>query len=184
MEAQKMETQKSEALLDVGHDQPIDLLDPDPHHPVFSVREIATRLAREYRYANSCRYTVAQHSVHVSEVAGSSKLAALLHDMPEALLHDIPHPAKKMCPVYQSLEKNLEAAVEKRYGIDLSADAVSKADHRVYVTERSSSTIPGDGLDVDSETPVAEKILPIKTLPEGAAERMFIDRFNRLQDQS
>jgi hypothetical protein len=39
-------------------------------------------------------------------------------------------------------------------------------------------------LDVDSETPVAEKILPIKTLPEGAAERMFIDRFNRLQNQS
>jgi len=178
--AEELQRRAGEALLDIGYDQPIDLLDPDPAHPVFSIKELATRLAREYRYSNSGRYTVAQHSVHVSEIAREKKLAALLHDAPEALLHDLPHPAKQICPGYRHLEENIEAAVEERYGVNLTAGPVKEADRLAYNTERKSTAIPSTDIDVSEDTPVASALLPLKILPEGTAEKIFLEQYDRL----
>jgi len=177
----RVETSEEGALLDMGYGEPVDLLDPDPAHPAFSIEEIAGRLSREYRYSNSCRYTVAQHSVIVSRLCEENyKLSGLLHDAPEAFIRDLPRPVKELSPGYKAVESSLETAIEKRYGAHLSATPVREADLTAYVTERESDSIPGKGIGLIEESEPAEIILPISVLPEGAAKKVFLEQHDRL----
>jgi hypothetical protein len=177
----RAETSEEGALLDMGYGEPVDLLDPDPGHLAFSIEEIAGRLSREYRYSNSCRYTVAQHSVIVSRLCEENyKLSGLLHDAPEAFIRDVPRPVKEVSPGYRAVESALQSAIEKRYRADLSATPVREADLKAYVTERESDPIPGEGIGLIEESEPAEVILPIHILPEGAAKNVFLEQYNRL----
>lgn len=170
------------AVLSFKRLPPFDLLDPDPGHPVLGITEIARRLAREYRYSNASRYTVAQHSMLVSKMAPEGhKFAALLHDAAEALIKDIPLPAKQLCQGYKRLEENIESAVEERYGVDLSAPEVSEADHAVYSTELASDAVPTT--DKEGNDSAVEILLPIRILPERAARHQFLEQHYAVKDE-
>ncbi len=92
--------------------------------------------------SNTCRfsgqvsefYSVAQHSVLVSEHAGRSvgegmtvrdttvvwqlvALTGLLHDASEAYIADLPRPAKRELPAYKEMESAIQRCVLQRFGL-------------------------------------------------------------------
>jgi 5'-deoxynucleotidase YfbR-like HD superfamily hydrolase len=88
----------------------IDPLCPDPEDIL--IEDIAHALSNQCRFAGHVRefYSVAQHSVHVSQllqIAGEdslTQLAGLLHDASEAYLVDLPTPIKRQMPKYCEAE--------------------------------------------------------------------------------
>src|SRR5438445_5213489 len=94
--------------------------EPDPGQ--LDIGDIARALANQCRFGGHCRvfYSVAQHSVHVSELVeqrggdAEDVFAALMHDASEAYLGDMPHPIKHRSPLgtaFREAEKNLEEAI-------------------------------------------------------------------------
>ncbi|MFW7355994.1 MAG: hypothetical protein ACODTL_08615 [Brucella sp.] len=111
----------------------------DPWSSEFTIEDIAHGLANICRYAGQCSrfYSVAEHSIHVSESVEEFKLEALLHDATEAFLGDITRPLKKLLPQYQEIEKSVEDAIFARFGLEKSSKAVVKAaDLRVLAAEQ------------------------------------------------
>jgi len=108
------------------------------------IEDIAHALARINRYNghhNFEHYSVAQHSVHVSEViSGKHKLAGLLHDASEAYLQDIISPLKYLLrEVYLPLEERCMRVIYSKFGIDyddqLMQQEVKFADQLVFAFE-------------------------------------------------
>lgn len=63
-------------------------------------------------------YSVAEHSLWVAErVPSKLKLEALLHDMTEAFLVDIPKPIKRGLDDYNRAENTLMIAIAKKFNI-------------------------------------------------------------------
>lgn len=95
-----------------------DLENPDPERIL--INDIAQGLSNTCRFAGQCRefYSVAQHSVHVSELVPRwDALAALLHDAQEAYIHDITRPLKQLLPDYRDIEKVLERTIAERFDL-------------------------------------------------------------------
>lgn len=75
--------------------RPFDIAAPNPND--VHIEDIAAHLARLCRFTGACRYSVAQHSVHVAELVPQPlKLAALLHDAHEAYMGDWSSPLKQV----------------------------------------------------------------------------------------
>lgn len=112
----------------------------DPWNSDFSIEDIAQGLANICRYSGQCTsfYSVAEHSIHVSDAVDEFKLEALLHDATEAFLGDITRPLKQLLPQYQEIEKTVEDAIFSRFGLEKNSKAVIKAaDLRVLAAEQS-----------------------------------------------
>lgn len=88
-------------------------LDPQPGDIL--IEDIAHALSMLCRFGGHCNefYSVAQHSVHVSELLPHHlKLSGLLHDATEAYLVDIPRPIKSALPEYKVIESRLAEVIE------------------------------------------------------------------------
>ena len=92
----------------------------DPWGSSFTLSDVAHGLAHICRYAGQCSgfYSVAEHSILVSEVATGCELQALMHDAAEAFLGDVTRPLKQLLPDYKKIETDVEAAVLARFGIE------------------------------------------------------------------
>jgi len=101
----------------------------DPWNSEFSIEDIAQGLANICRYSGQCVrfYSVAEHSIHVSDTVDEFKLEALLHDATEAFLGDITRPLKQLLPQYQEIEKSVEDAIFSRFGLEKSSKTMIKA---------------------------------------------------------
>lgn len=107
-------------------------LDPRPEE--IEAADIAHHLAMKCRYGGAARefYSVAQHSVLVSEAAEAECLAqrvpfdeaveialfALLHDMPEAYGPDVVSPIKPAFPQWREMERAIMAAAVRKFGLN------------------------------------------------------------------
>lgn len=95
----------------------------DPYSSEFTISDIAHALSNVCRFAGHTpyHYSVAQHSVYVSQlVADEFKLAALLHDAAEAFIGDMVRPLKQIMPEFKEMEKKIEAAIFVRFGLKLT----------------------------------------------------------------
>lgn len=111
----------------------------DPESCEFTIDDVAWGLSNICRFNGQTRfYSVAQHSVHVSEVVDPEcAFAALLHDAAEFVLGDMVKPLKAMCPDYCQLEKRIEPAILARLGVSLPLDPrIKEADIRMLATEQ------------------------------------------------
>ncbi|PKA38896.1 hypothetical protein CWR43_35545 [Rhizobium sullae] len=142
----------------------------DPWNSTFTIVDIAQGLSNICRYAGQCKkfYSVAEHSLYVSETVEKYKLEALLHDAAEAFLGDITRPLKQLLPQYKEIESNVEAAIFSRFHLDLNARTeIKRADLRVLAAEQAqvmpegtdywawpSNTMPAD-IEVKFLSPVA-----------------------------
>lgn len=127
-----------------------DLADPQPE--MFDIVDIARGLSNQGRFAGHTDkfYSVAQHSTQVADVVEAEfKLAALLHDLSEAYLCDIPAPLKAMLPEYQKVEAKVMQAGLAAFGLDETIPVeVKTADLRMLVTEHNQlrKNLPGWGV--------------------------------------
>jgi hypothetical protein len=99
----------------------VDLLRPDPD--TICVKDIAHSLALQCRFTGHVRYpySVAQHSVLLSEWAARSGLSKeeqflhLMHDASEAYLCDVPRPVKPLISEYRVIETRLQQVIMEKF---------------------------------------------------------------------
>jgi len=190
-----MGDQRTGDWIQVHTGRPFWPLDPRPED--FDILDIAQGLSLQCRFGgqSAVYYSVAQHSVFVSEICEreaaddlkrTTALAGLLHDASEAFISDIPRPVKKHLPEFQAIEDRLWKAVQERWelcddeGKPLFDDPlVWRADDLALATEKRdlmSAALHWDGFD-DHVRPLAERVIP---LPPEEARVQFLQRFEEL----
>jgi 5'-deoxynucleotidase YfbR-like HD superfamily hydrolase len=157
----------------------------DPHGSDFTIEDIAHGLAHVCRYAGQCRgfFSVAEHSIMVSDTVAEFAYEALLHDAAEAFIGDVTRPLKQLLPEFKRIEANVEDAIIKRFGMDPRfRKAVKKADLRVLAAEQIQVMAPGC-----ADWAIAARIEPapivVRHLDPPTAKREFLDRYKRYVGQ-
>ena len=154
------------------------LTDPFRPESIMSIEELAGTLANICRWGGRCRpfYSVAQHSAllaqyllddgHGPDVA----FEALMHDIGEAYLMDIPAPIKSSPEhaAVRAIEERLDAYLLPLYGASWPITGiVDKADKRISHTEALSLGLAGNWLE-NYPAPLDIAIHPLE--PTGAKE--------------
>lgn len=156
-----------------------------PHESAFTIEDIAHGLAQICRYSGQCRnfYSVAEHSLLVSETAAGFEFEALMHDAAEAFLGDVTRPLKQMLPEFKRIEAEVEHAIFERFGIvhPLSPE-VKKADLRVLAAEQRQIMPAGTDGWVRGQK-VEPAPVTVRHLPPMEAKAAFMERFNALSSR-
>jgi len=154
-----------------------------PADSEFTIDDIAHGLANICRYSGQCSrfYSVAEHSILVSETAKGFEYEALLHDAAEAFLGDITRPLKQMLPEYKRIETEVEEAILDRFGIDGPIPPqVKQADLRVLAAEQRQIMPEGtDGWVRGQKVEPAPVV--VRHLPPADAKTLFLERFDVLR---
>ena len=156
-----------------------------PEENQYSVESIAHALSHVCRFAGHTRefYSVAQHSVMVSYIVPPEHaLAGLLHDAAEAFVGDVARPLKELLLEYKRIERAVETAVLKRFGITHIPDCVKRADLVMLATEQRDLMPHHDDewSLIIGVTPLAMEIIP---LPPAQAKAAFLERFIELTER-
>lgn len=159
------------------------------------IDDIAWGLSMICRFAGHCDafYSVAQHSVHVSEIAGQAgpgyALPGLLHDAEEAYLGDWISPMKNVFRIeatergtdniYAEIAQYFKKVIAYKFGVDLIPEpaAVKMADRVMLATERRDLRCPPPRRVEDMPPPWRERIEP---WPQRYAYETFLRTFNDL----
>ena len=156
----------------------------DPRSDEIEIDDIAHALANLCRFTGHTRefYSVAQHSVHVSEaVPPEHALWGLLHDASEAYLIDLARPVKRLpeLAAYRDAEAAVMRAVCERFGLPLEEPAaVRVADRQMLRTEqRDLMPPPCPGEDRTDAEPYGFRV---HGLAPGLARALFVARFREL----
>lgn len=177
-----------------------DLSAPAPE--MVDATDLAHALAMMPRYCGHCawHYSIAQHSVLVSEIVAATApelaLAALLHDGGEAYTGDWSSPLKALIGerssgspignVAKRVENDAQHAVEARFGVALlpvDRRIVKHADLVALATEKRDLFGPppqagwGDATGYVLPAPLETRI---EEWPWEKAKRRFLDAFERL----
>ena len=155
----------------------------DPHNSDFDIGDIAHGLAHVCRYVGQCRtfYSVAEHSILVSETVEEFAYEALLHDAAEAFIGDITRPLKQLLPDYKAIETDIETAIGARFRLRSGAKSIIKhADLRVLAAEQRQVMAQGcadwaDDVGIDSAEITVRGLLPAE------AKADFLRRFEQLR---
>jgi hypothetical protein len=153
-----------------------------PEASEFTIDDIAHGLANICRYSGQCSkfYSVAEHSILVSETATGFEFEALLHDAAEAFIGDITRPLKQMLPEYKRIEAAVERAILDRFGVGSLPIQVKKADLRVLAAEQKQIMPVGtDGWVRGQKVDPAPIV--VRHLPPNEAKRVFLERFDALR---
>ena len=158
-------------------------LNPRPQD--ICIEDIAHHLSLLCRYtgATRCFYSIAQHSVLVSQACDpADALHGLLHDAAEAYLHDIPRPLKRLPAFapYREAEARLQAMIYETFGLSpIEPPAVKLIDRRMLRTEQRD-LMPPSVLDErrDDVEPYPKRIEPWRS--SCAAEALFLKQFGLL----
>ncbi len=157
----------------------------DPHNGNFNIEDIAHGLSLLCRYVGQCRefYSIAEHSVYVSEVCEDHALAALLHDAAEAFIGDVSGPLKALLPEYKRIEKRIETAIFAQFAIPYPLPkAVKAADLSVLAAEQHQIMPPGTSSWM-ANSGVKPAEIKIRCLSPCEAKTAFLKRFEDLRTQ-
>lgn len=153
-----------------------------PESSPFNIEDIAHGLSNICRYAGQCKrfYSVAEHSILVSEVAKGFEFEALLHDAAEAFLGDITRPLKQMLPEFKSIEADVESVILKRFGVPWPLPPqIKQADLRVLAAEQKQIMPKGTDGWVRGQK-VEPASIVVRHLPPEEAKREFLKRYEVL----
>lgn len=158
-----------------------DLFEPDAD--MIDPRDISHSLAHLCRFNGHTRefYSVAQHSCIVAElVPEEHKLAALLHDAPEAYLGDMTRPLKQWISTFQHFEDCVWWRVCEHFGIAPELPTcIYKADLIALATERRD-LMPTDPAIWDCLVGIEPMVEIIRPWPAAEARLTY---HQRLMDQ-
>lgn len=149
-----------------------------------SIEDIAQGLSNECRFAGQIDsfYSVAQHSVHVSQIVPPEyALEALLHDAAEAYCRDLPTPLKALLPEYKAIEKTIQSVICDKWNLPtVISDVVHYADLTMLATERRDLDVDGDNQWPILEGIPSSDLITVKPMLPIQARAMFIHRYNQL----
>ncbi|MFT4090382.1 MAG: HD family hydrolase [Asticcacaulis sp.] len=178
----------------------LDLLDPSAID--IEIDDIALGLSRVARWNGQTLgehgFSVAQHSLVVEDICGhidphlpiSWRMAALLHDAPEYVIGDMISPFKTALGLdYKRFELRLEQAVHIRFGLPARMPAQLKT--LIKQADRACAYFEATQLAgfSDSEArqyigePPAGYALTLTPLAEHEVRRLFVNRFNELNQK-
>lgn len=153
----------------------------NPEAREICIEDIAHALSQICRFNGHCKqpYSVAQHSVYVSQLVPSrDRLAGLLHDATEAYIGDMVSPLKRLIPDFSTYEDRLWVVIAGKFVLPAALPAsVKKADLAMLSIEAR---------DLMGADPVAWGLKPatdaVKIIPWTAqmAERYFLEAFQVL----
>lgn len=153
----------------------------DPLAAEVKIVDIAHALAYQCRYTGHAKFffSIAEHSILVSEVVPPEHaLVALMHDAPEAYIHDISGPLKRSLPDYRAVEAKNWIAIAKKYHLPMILPAcVKSADTAVLLTEMKALMPPMPGDHGIRGEPADVQVMG---LPPEEAESLFLHRFYEL----
>lgn len=149
----------------------------DFRHPTaeqVTLSDIAHALSHTCRFGGHTErfYSVADHSVYVSELVEASTgsrhmaLHGLMHDAHEAYLGDVPKPLKNLLgPEYELMCDAADLTIAQRFGLDaeLFKDPAVKDADRIALVHEAQSFMPSRGPLTDA----AERV-PTLTASVGA----------------
>jgi uncharacterized protein len=164
-------------------------LNPDPK--LICIEDIAHALSNQCRYTGHCRsfYSVADHSVHCSEMAyefgetSEIQKYCFCHDFAEAYITDFADPIKRnpKMAFYLKVEEKLERVIYPVFGLEYpnrkTKDIIRHYDLKALATEKR------DLMDPEADTwgplpdPDEGRIIPL--LPP-QAEELFLARYEEL----
>jgi hypothetical protein len=154
-----------------------------PASSAFTIEDVAHGLGNICRYSGQCKrfYSVAEHSLLVSEVAVGFEFEALLHDAAEAFLGDITRPLKQMLPDYKRIELEVERAILDRFGVSWPLPPqIKQADLRVLAAEQRQIMPEGtDGWVRGQKVEPASVV--VRHLSPEEAKKAFLTRFEALR---
>ena len=146
------------------------------------IRDIAHALALQCRFNGHCRvfYSVAEHSVRVSQVVSSEHaLWGLLHDAAEAYLTDLPRPVKRQFEDYRLAEEALLRVVAERFQLPWPLpDEVISVDGQLLATEARDLMGPRPDSWGLLDEPLGETITPWTW---EVAEQRFLQTYQMLE---
>ena len=154
-----------------------------PADSAFTIEDVAQGLANICRYSGQCSsfYSVAEHSLLVSEVAAGFEFEALLHDAAEAFMGDITRPLKQMLPEYKRIEREVETAIFERFGIPSPLPIeVKSADLRVLAAEQRQIMPKGTDGWVRFQKVVPAAVF-VRHLTPDQAKEAFLSRYEELR---
>jgi len=159
----------------------IDFENSDPDQ--IDIEDIAQGLSKVCRFSGQCSefYSVAQHSVYVSQKVKTNQLQALLHDATEAYMADLPSPIKRLCPNYKKYEARLWIAVCVRFKVPvMMSPALKLADLRMVITEHEVLFKDKDDEVWKHLDHISSYRMTVLPLAPKLAYDLFMERFGEL----
>jgi hypothetical protein len=164
----------------------------DPFYPSIEnidITDIGHALSNICRFAGHTSefYSVAQHSVYVAQtlrMRGGTpieRLAALLHDAPEAYLIDLPTPIKIELPAYKEAEGRWWSLIKKYWELPDSKtleNLIHSADMDVFATE--ARDLMSDPKEWKSRTDCTAQNFVITPMPPIEARQMFFAHYDEI----
>lgn len=174
---------QTKSCISIGNGDFFDFLSPEDHG--YDIKLIAHALSNICRYNGHSKrfYSVAEHSVLVSQcVPTSLQLCALLHDASEAYVGDMTSPLKRLIPEFGVIEDRIQACIAKVYGLPYPfPNEIHIADKRVYKAELPQITRSKDAMWYPELEPAPVKVIG---LTPAKAEQLFLNRYNELTQQT
>ncbi len=142
--------------------------------------DIAHALSLQCRFNGHCKmfYSVAQHSVYVSELCNQDPMWGLLHDAAEAYIGDVIKPLKWKLDEFISLEADVMLTICKKFGLNIiPLNEVKIADQTLLRLEADVLTATGGkGL---SWEPTETIDIDLKVIPWSSdfAEKRFLETY-------
>lgn len=155
-----------------------------PTPDMFSIIDVAHALALQCRYNGHTKthYSVAEHCVLMSDWLrdrGHDKLTcltALLHDVAETYIGDLPRPVKEKVPAFKEIEKTIEAAAAEKFRFAYPFPKIVKElDARILKDEREQAMPKSDN---EWGTDSLESMgIRVRNWDHRTAESMFLGRY-------
>ena len=157
----------------------------DPNPEDINIEDIAHALSMICRFGGHVFqfYSVAQHSVLVSQIHPQDRFKALMHDATEAFVGECIRPIKVNLSEFNELEAGVWRAICFRFGMtEEIPQSIKDADNRLLMTEKRDLTnsshlkwIP----ELEEIEPLPGMIFPC---PQPTARDMFLNEFENLYE--
>lgn len=144
------------------------------------IEDIAHALGMICRYGGHSQwfYSVAEHSVLVSQLCETYPLDGLMHDATEAYIGDVCRPIKPLLGDYKIIEANLHSIIAAKFGVcEVIPDEVNTIDFNILANEKKVC------MQYYLDWHYVGELIPnveLKFLNPIKAEAAFLQRFHEL----